>query len=146
MFLIRTVSVKYIENQNFLVNEIFLYLNLKFLKNFCNQKSSLSIEELKSKGSDFFSLKWSSYYNYKSDVSVVIRNTVPNTNTQLKNVPNKNNLCKMYRKIFFLVNDCFYYLNMKISFWFRHQKCSLTNVTLSSSGWRQTELSFDFYC
>jgi hypothetical protein len=81
MFLIRTVVVKYIENQRFLVNEIFLYLNLKTLKNLCNQKCSLSIDELKSKGWDFFSLKWLSYYNSKSDVSVVIKNAVPNKNS-----------------------------------------------------------------
>ena len=98
MFLIRTVYVKYIENERFLVNEIFLNLNLKILKNFWNKKCSSSIEELKSKGSDFFNLKQLSYFDYTNDISVVIRNTVPNTNTQLKNVPNKNNLYKMYRK------------------------------------------------
>ena len=86
------------ENEIFPVNAVFLDRNLKISKNSWNKKCSLSTKELKSKSSDFFNVKSLSYYNPKIDVPVVIRNTVPNANTQLKNVPNNNTLCKIHRK------------------------------------------------
>jgi hypothetical protein len=45
MFLRRIDYVKFIENERFLVNEVFPYQNFKILKYFWNKKCSLSMRE-----------------------------------------------------------------------------------------------------
>jgi hypothetical protein len=42
-----------------------------------------------------------------------------------------------------LLNGLFLYLNLKISFCVRIEKCSLTDGTLTSSDWSQTDFSYD---
>jgi hypothetical protein len=49
---------------------------------------------------------------------------------------------KYIEKKSFLVNECFFYLNLKIFLYFHHKKCSLIYVTLTSSGSAQTEVLF----
>ena len=49
---------------------------------------------------------------------------------------------KYIEKKFFLVNECFFYLNLKIFLCFRHKKCSLIDVTLTFSGSTQTEFPY----
>ncbi len=49
---------------------------------------------------------------------------------------------KYIGKLFFLVNECFFYLNLKIFLCFRHKKCSLIDVTLIFSGSSQTEFPY----
>jgi hypothetical protein len=43
----------------------------------------------------------------------------------------------------FLLNELFLYLNWKISFHLPIKKCSLTDGTLTSRGWSQTDFSYD---
>jgi hypothetical protein len=50
---------------------------------------------------------------------------------------------KYIEKKDFLLNGLFLWLNWKISFRARIEKCSLTDGTLTSSGWSQTDLSYD---
>ena len=67
----------------------------------------------------------------------------------LKRTPSKKMFLKRTVHIkymeenFFLVNECFFYLNLKIFLWFLYEKCSLVNVTLTSSGSTQTEFPYD---
>jgi hypothetical protein len=49
---------------------------------------------------------------------------------------------KYIEKKFFLVNECFYDLNLKFFLCLHHKKCSLIDVTLTSSGSTQTEFLF----
>ncbi len=49
---------------------------------------------------------------------------------------------KYIEKNIFLVNEYFFYLNLKIFLCFRHKKCSLLDVTLTSSGSTQTEFPY----
>jgi hypothetical protein len=49
---------------------------------------------------------------------------------------------KYIEKQNFLLNGLFLCLNLKISFRVRIEKCSLTDGTLTSSGWSQTGLSY----
>jgi hypothetical protein len=49
---------------------------------------------------------------------------------------------KYIEKQNFLLNGLFLCLNLKISFRVRIEKCSLTDGTLTSSGWSQTDLSY----
>ena len=50
---------------------------------------------------------------------------------------------KYIEKKDFLLNGLFLCLNWKISFRARIEKCSLTDGTLTSSGWSQTDSSYD---
>ena len=63
-----------------------------------DKKCSSSFDELKSKGSDFFSSSWLSYSILKIEFDVLIRNNVPNKINQQKNVPNWNNPHKIHEK------------------------------------------------
>ncbi len=49
---------------------------------------------------------------------------------------------KYIEKNFFLVNEYFFYLNLKIFLCFRHKKWSLMDVTLIFSGSSQTEFPY----
>ncbi len=49
---------------------------------------------------------------------------------------------KYIEKNFFLVNEYFFYLNLKIVLCFRHKKCSLIDVALTSRGSTQTEFPY----
>ncbi len=50
---------------------------------------------------------------------------------------------KYMEKENFSLNGLFLYLNSKISFRVRVEKCFLTDGTLTSSGWSQTDFSYD---
>ncbi len=65
---------------------------------------------------------------------VLIRNTVPNQNSQQKTVPNKKRLCKIHKKKDFLLNRLFSYLNLEISLCFRRKKCFQMDGPLTYGG------------
>jgi len=96
MFQIRTLHRFCVESLKNSVSGTFSCQNLKILKHFWNKKCSSWLGEFKSKGSAYLIEEWLTYLSCKNSLSVVIKNTVPNTNSQRKTVPNKNTPCTMH--------------------------------------------------
>ncbi len=142
MFLKRTVYVKYIEKNEFLVNGFFVVWTWEFLytpgtKNVPHQSRSYNPKV------QIFSINNNWVIKFKKMTPLFFLGTLFLIRTASEKLfLIRTAYIKYIEKNFFLVNEHFFYLNLKIVLCFRHKKCSLVDVTLTSSGSTETEFLF----